>query len=1037
VAACPACGKELPGEFPFCPYCTAPLTGDSREQRKTVTVLFCDVAGSTALAERVDPEAVRELMLAYFRAMRAAVESHGGTVEKFIGDAVVGVFGVPVAHEDDALRAVRASAEMQRQLEALNTELDRRYGARLSIRVGVNTGEVVAGNPTAGEGFVSGDAVNVAARLEQGAPPGDVLLGESTFALVKPYVSAEALLGLTVKGKTLPLSAYRLLSVEREGSVGEKRVTPFVGRDAELASLVTLIDRTPAARRAKRVLVVGEAGIGKSRLVEAALERAAAPDVSVISVRCLPYGEGITYLPVIQLVRHVIGIVEGDDAVATRDRIGDHFGGAPDAQSATAILAQVLGVGEGAPSGDEIAWAARRFVEACAAARPLVIHVDDLQWAEQPFVNMLASVADRADGPILIICLARPEFALDKPGWPVDVRLNPLRDEDSQELVRCLVPVDSPALDSRESLLAAAGGNPLFLSELVAYVGSGGEQSEAPPTLDALLNARLDARPPHERRLLECAAIEGQVFHKSALLALVEPEIASTIDSSLDRLLEDAFIRPARSSFDQETAFQFHHLLVRNAAYRGTVKRRRAELHLRFGGWLEQKLGPSLAEIAEIVGFHLEQVCRLRAELGPLDEETLSVGARASSILGGAARRSLARGDAPAALGLYTRSATLAPAGSARIEADLGRGSAAVEAGEYKLAEDVLSAVERDATQAGLETTASRGRLELAMLDHSLRPHDAASRLKPIAESALAVFEACADENGRAFALTVLARERWVALRCAEAERLLERALSHAETGGDDRQMASILTAVARAVLVGPTPVDEAAQRCEGLLDRARRIGPATEALIRNKLGVLEAMREHADYARELLQSSVAVLEETAPPLSAAAASQYAGMAEVALGEPVRAEGYFRHAFEALDRLGERSVASSVAAQLSRTLVELSRHDEAERLASLALEWSGDRDIASRSYARATRGLVFAQKGEPDDARSEALTAVELASATDFSNLRGDTLLDLASVLALCGDAPAAERAAADAHAQYLAKGNLAAMARASALASG
>ncbi len=1000
------------------------------------TLLFCDVAGSTALAERVDPEAVRELMLAYFRAMRAAVEAHGGTVEKFIGDAVVGVFGVPVAHEDDALRAVRASVEMRRRLEALNTELDRSYGARLSIRIGVNTGAVVAGNPASGEGFVSGDAVNVAARLEQAATPGEVLLGESTFALVKSYVAAEALPSLMVKGKAAPLRAFRLVSLERETAIRDGSRSPFVGRHTELASLAVLITQAHTSRMPRRLVVVGEAGVGKSRLVEAALEKAA-PDVSVLSVRCLPYGEGITYLPVIQLVRQVIGIGERDDALATRDRIGEVFGGAPDVKSATAILAQVLGLGEGAPSADEIAWAVRRFVEAVAGRHPLVILLDDLQWAQAPFVDLLASVADRADGPILMLCLGRPEFALDRPGWPVDVRLKPLGSDDSEELVRLLIPADLPALESPERLLAAAGGNPLFLTELVAYVAAGGERSQVPPSLDALLNARLDARQPHERRFLECAAVEGEVFHRGALLALAEPDIASTIDSSLERLLEDAFVRPARSSFDHETAFQFHHLLVRDAAYRGTVKRRRAELHLRFAGWLEQKLGPSLAEVAEILGYHLEQVCRLRAELGPLDEETRAVGERASSILGGAARRSLARGDAAAALSLYTRSATLAPAGSARIEADLGRGSAAFEAGEFKLAEDVLSAVERDAMQADLQTIASRARLELAMLEHSLRPHEAASRLKPIAESALATFEACADEHGRAYALRVLAHERWVALQCAEAERLLEQALIHADAASDDRQTASILTGVARAVLVGPTPVDEAARRCEELLDRARRIGPATEALISNKLGVLEAMRGHVDYSRQLLRSSIAVLQETAPPLPAAAASQYAGMAEFNLREPARAAGHFRHAFEALDRLGERSVSSSVAAQLSRVLVDLSSHDEAERLASLALEWSSDSDIASHAYAHTTRALVFVRRGATDNARREALIAVELASATDFSNLRGDTLLDLAAVLGHSGDVAGARRTATDAHARYVAKGNLPAAARAAALAAG
>ncbi|MGH2973004.1 MAG: AAA family ATPase [Gaiellaceae bacterium] len=1027
---CPACSRDNPDDARFCNSCGGPLSVVRAERRKVATLLFCDVANSTALAERVDSEAVRELMVAYFHEMRGAIEAHGGAVEKFIGDAVVGVFGVPVAHEDDALRAARAAFDMQRQLQALNEGFERSFGTRLSIRIGVNTGEVLAVDSVVREGLVFGDAVNVAARLQQAASPGDVVLGETTFALVERFVQAEELPLLSAKGKSAPLRAYRLVAVKPDAAARKRDVSPFVGRDAELATLLSLFERVGVSRTPERVLVIGEAGVGKSRLVEAAFEQGR-PATSVLSLRCLPYGEDITYLPVVDLVRQVAGIGEGEDPLAMRDRIREVFGGGPDTSTATAILAQVLGLVEGAVSADEIAWAVRRFVEAIAAAHPLLLLVDDLQWAQEPFLELLAAVADRGSGPIVVLGLARPEFG-HRPDWPVGLRLSPLSDEESVDLVRRLV----PALESHARLLAAAGGNPLFLTELVAYVGAEGEGSDVPPTLEALLNARLDARPPHERRILECAAVEGQVFHEGALLALAGAEDASTVPTSLERLLEDALIRPSRSSFENEAAFQFHHLLVRDAAYRGTAKRRRAELHLRFAAWLQEKLGPRVAEAAEIVGYHFEQVCRLRGELGPLDDQTRDVGARAAALLSGAARRSLARGDPVAARGLFMRAAALAPPGPARIEIELGRGSATSEMGEFALAEELLSAVERDAVAAGLEATAARARLELAMLEQSLRPHAGGSRLKPVAEAALSTFTECADEHGRAYALTVLARERWVALRCAEAEQLLEQALVRAEAARDDRLTASILTALARAVLVGPTPADKAARRCEQLLARARLIGPATEAAIRNRLGVLEAMRGRAEHARELVETSIAVLEETALPVPVAAASQYAGIAELALGDPARAERYLRSAFETLDRLGERSVASSTAALLSRALVDLSRHDEAERLASLALEWSGD-GVVGQAYARSVLGLVFVARGDRAEARRMASTAVELSATTDFSNLRGDTLLDLAVVLRACGDVPGAERNAVDARACYLGKGNRAAAARVAVLSPG
>jgi class 3 adenylate cyclase len=1034
LTTCPHCGQGNMASARFCNACGMRLAAEQDQRRKPATLLFADVAGSTALAEEIDAEAVRELMLDYFGEMRRAIEAHGGAVEKFIGDAVVGVFGVPATHEDDALRGVRAALEMQARLERLNARLEQRFGVRLSVRIGLNTGEVVAGDSTRWESFVSGDAVNTAARLEQAAPPDGVLLGETTYALVARAVEVEPLAPMLVKGKTLPVQAYRLLGIRADMAHAPMRATPFVGRDDELAILEAAVDRLRSSGAAARLLVVGDAGVGKSRLVETTLDRAGG-NVQVLPIRCLPYGEDITYFPLGQLVRQITGIDERDERDDALQRVDAVFAGRSDARGAGAVLAQVVGLAEGTATADEIAWAARRMLEIYTGGRPHVLLVDDLQWAKEPLVHLLADIAERVRAPILVLCLARPEFAARHPEWIPDVRLEPLSSNEAQRLVERLAAATSLTSESQSRLLTAAAGNPLFLEELVNYVDSEGERSALPPTLEALLNARLDARSDEERRTLESAAVEGEVFHRGAVSALVGSAYATTVDAALARLADDALVRPAEPSFEDEAAFRFHHLLLRDAAYRSTAKRRRAELHLLFASWLEEKLGVRLPEAAEIVGYHLEQACALRAELGPLDDETRTVGGRAAALLDGAGRRSLARGDAAVALNLFTRAAALALDEKARIDVALRRGVAAQEAADLALAEEVLAEVERDAERAGLEAVEARARIQLAQIRFHRRPIDHAPRLRRIGEETLAIFERLGDDEGSAHALVLLAHERWLALHCAEAERMLELALIHGDRVSDDGLIAATLIALARAVLFGPRPADEAANRCEQLLARAHRLGPTTEASISSKLAPLEAMRGRAERARRLARDSIAVLEETASPLLVASASQYAGLAELVLGDAARAERHLRRSIALLEELGDRSVASSSAALLARALVNLERLDESDRLSALALEWSGQDDIVTQAYARSARALVLVAREAGEEARREAELAVELSSASDFRSQRGDAFLDLAAVLQGCGDERGARRAAEEAVACYTAKGNVVGLKRAAALA--
>ena len=593
MAACPSCGKENPEGFQFCGFCTAPLTGDSREQRKTVTVLFCDVTGSTALGESTDPETLRALLARYFERMRGIVESHGGTVEKFIGDAVMAVFGVPVAHEDDALRACRAAAEMRDALPELG----------IGGRIGVNTGEVVTGTS---ERLATGDAVNVAARLEQAAVPGEVLIGEGTYELAREAVVAEPVEPLALKGKAEPVRAYRLIVlVDAPERVHGAR---FVGRERELAVVRANWERACSEARCQLLTVVGEAGVGKSRLV---MEALAPIDCHVVGGRCLPYGEGITYWPVVEVLKQ-LGVLPSDPAAA-------------------AAIRSLLGESDESTSAEEIAWGFRNLLDEQA---PLVVLFDDIQWADETFLDLVEAAALLTrDAPLLLLCMARPELIERRPSWPVPIRLEPLAAEEAEQLLP-----DSLDDELRDRIASAAGGNPLFLTEMGTMASETKRRGDRPASLRALLAARLDQLEPDERSVLERGAVEGEIFHRGAVQAL-SPD--GQVTPRLAALVRHELIRPDKAQLPGDEAFRFHHLLLRDAAYDALPKSLRADLHQRFADWLEHH-GPELVELDEILGYHLERAAGYHNELG---RESREIALAAGDRLGLAGRRAFWRSD--------------------------------------------------------------------------------------------------------------------------------------------------------------------------------------------------------------------------------------------------------------------------------------------------------------------------------------------------------------------------------------------------------
>jgi class 3 adenylate cyclase/tetratricopeptide (TPR) repeat protein len=1045
MLTCPNCGRESPDDFAFCPACSTPLTpaAPAREVRKTVSIVFCDVTGSTALGERLDPESVRWVMSGFFEAAREVLERHGGTVEKFIGDAVMAAFGIPRVREDDALRGARAAAELRDRLRVFGAEVQARYGTGVGVRIGVNTGEVIAGDASAGQAFASGDAVNVAARLEQAAAPGEVLIGEATLRLVRDAVTVETVEPLALKGKSHPLPAWRLVSVSRLGpGVARRLDAPLIGRARELAELRGYWQRTVDERDARVVTIIAPAGTGKTRLMGAFAE-SVREEAGVLIGRCLAYGEGITFWPIAEVVRSAAGIEADDSLELARSKLAALLAGEDTQGEIAPRIETVLGLSEQPGALEETFFAVRKLFEALARRRPLVVVLDDVHWAEETLLDLIEYLAGWTRGvPFLLLSTARPEL-LERRSSVTTPRANanalllePLSGESADRLMAWQlgdVPLEGGL---HERVLGIAQGNPLFVQELVRMLiddelivrrngswAAAGDVSELamPPTIQAVLAARLDQLGAPERDIAQRASVVGHVFSWSAVRELCAERARGDLSGHLHTLVRSELIVPEASAAGED-AFRFGHVLVRDAAYDGLAKRLRAELHERLASWLDEARGSRAVEQEEFVAYHLEHAAAYRRELGD-EAEARRIAELAARRLGEAGRRALASGDLPAAANLLGRAAEVLPGGDPRrATLQLEAVPALVEIGRAPELDAMFEEILATSEETAVLLEARSWRAFLAMQRSSMT--DDAETSMDAANAWIASCERSGDHAGQATALGFLAKDRFWEGQAALAEALWLRSAEHAVLAGDHREEAEALTWVLVAGTYGPTTVEAALERCAAI---ARRAGASRKVRVMASIerGVLLAMQGDVERGRELVANGRDQLRELGLMFLASVVAQEATFVERSAGDAAAAEAQLRPSFDALGELGESGFQMTIAGFLARALYEQGRLEEARPFAAMAQtdeeDWSAE--------GMALRAFFAADAGEHETALALVEAAVERTNQCDFLFIRAERYVDLATVHLLAGRRAEAEAALAQAEDLYARKGWLTALA--------
>ncbi len=798
MAPCPVCGHDTQAGAKFCSECGAALVAESerREERKVVTVLFADLVGFTSRAERLDPEDVRAVLAPYWERLRAELERFGGTVEKFIGDAVMALFGAPVSHEDDPERAVRAALAIR---DWAREEDD------LQVRIAVNTGEalvLLGARPAEGEGMAAGDVVNTAARLQSAAPVNGVLVGETTYRATREAIDYEEREPVSAKGKSEPIPVWEAIQARSRFGVDldQRALLPLVGRARELETILGAFDRARTERETQLVTLVGVPGIGKSRLVaELFATLDAQPDlVWWRQGRALPYGEGVSFWALAEMVKAQAGIQDNDDADAAEEKLRASVDATVDADDRGWVaqhLLPLVGVEQPDDTGDRreegfAAW--RRYLEGLAEQRPLILVFEDLHWADDGLLDFVDHLADWAGSvPLLVLGTARPELLERRPGWgggklnATTLALTPLADEEAAQIIQAVLEQALLPAETQQALLERAGGNPLYAEQFARlFVERGSaEDMPLPETVQGIIAARLDVLEPLEKRLLQDAAVIGKVFWAGAAAELTgvdRDEVASALHA-LER--RGMVRRERRSSFGGEDEYAFRHVLVRDVAYGQIPRAARAERHVRAAGWIED-LGRG-DDQAELVAHHYAAAIDLGADIA----------AGAGVAFRRAGERALRLNAFANAERFYTEALGLWPDDRERPYVLAGHARARLQAegeagAELDAARDALIAV------GDVEAAAEIGVLAANVAWRAGLAGDAQSRV----EAARALLEGRPPSKALAAVLAEQARLAVFANRTDEGREVSTEALRLAEELGLDELRASVLNTMAVAM---------------------------------------------------------------------------------------------------------------------------------------------------------------------------------------------------------------------------------------------
>jgi class 3 adenylate cyclase/tetratricopeptide (TPR) repeat protein len=951
-------------------------------ERKLATVLFADLVASTELLSGQDPEITRRRVTMFFDGVQRCIETHGGTVEKFAGDAVMAAFGIPLAHEDDADRAVRAGLGILEHVRDLGLE----------ARVGIEAGEVVVDETDST--FATGEAVNVAARLQQAAAPGEILMGEAAHRLTVGRIDAESAGPLELRGFRNPIAAYRAIAArDRQPSLSKVSV-PFVGRESELELLENTLARTIRDRRPHVFTVYGEPGVGKSRLIREFL--AGVEGTTILTGRALPYGEGVTYWPLAEMVKSAAGITDDDPMETAREKLIECCGDEAIA-GLLGLASGVMEAVEGQHGQPEIAWAAREFADELADVQPLIMVFEDIHWAEEPLLELIDHLAQWVrDRALLLLCLARPELLEVRPGWgggrvrSTAIELEPLGREDSEALADALLEEHRVTGTVRARLLDKTEGNPLFVEEtvrmLVEHGADGGDR--IPDSLQAMIGARIDRLPAGAKIVLQRGSVIGRTFWAGAIDHLSPEYDSDELEDLLDDLLLRDFVtREERSTISGEAAYRFKHVLIREVAYGGLWKSGRAEYHTRFAEWLREKADK---ELLEIRAYHLDHACALYAELdGHPPVELARTAARA---LASAGKRALARESNVSARKLLLRSLELEPTLGRRFLA----ARAAWQMGDLPVVRDEMSVIAEQAEAEGARDIQSRALTALSEVAASLDGE--LGRAAELADEALAVVEAD-DHEGRFRALDRRARvARWAG-REGEAEEYEQQALEAARAAGRKDHEARAALQLA-GIYIGRIEEDKA----EPLIDRALELAEESGSIVARasaaqSKGGLHRVRGQYEEAEGWLTKALDLYRETASVSEIAWTSRQLAQVAWKTGNLEKAEKLFRESIHLLAPMRERGTLCESQRLLAQLLLAQGRIDEAEKYALGGRETVSAEDVMSRATTRIALAQVRAAQGRDEEAEALFREAVEIITGSEHCRVLLDVLPPYADFL--------------------------------------